>query len=244
MSYLVQGPDFEYRITDQRYEVIGIDRVAIHPSNPKEHDVGAITESIAHNKFAGAILLCEEPLVLFDIPLPEDADHWVVAGAGRVKSVRAMGGEEIPAIIGKMDVDTAEALILADNEPGRRAGYNEQKLLDALTNRIAKHEGDVVRALRGTLFDGSHVDDLIESLKNAEAAAVQKQTPFASFDNKNALDPNKFVAFHFGDHHGHVSRAVYDHFVATYSQLRKGGATTNASGAAMMDDVLRAWLSL
>jgi len=244
-TYLVQGPDFEYHIADQRYAMIDPSRIAIHPKNPKEHDIGSIIESIGKNKFAGAVFLLEEPLVLFDVPLPEDKDHWCIAGAGRVESALQLSAKLIPALIGKMDADTAESLLLADNEAARRAGYNEQKLLDALTSRIAKYEGDVVAGLHGTLFDGSHVDDLIESLKSAEAAAVQKQTPFAQFHTSaGALDPNKFVAFHFGDHHGHVSREVYDHFVATAKQLRAGGATTNASGSAMMDDILRAWLTI
>ena len=52
------------------------------------------------------------------------------------------------------------------------------------------------------------------------------------------------VAFHFGDYHGHVSRELYDKFQTRYSDLRKHGATTNASGAAMMDDVMRVWLGL
>lgn len=245
MTYLVHGPEYKFSIATQRYAIVDPRRVAIHPTNPKSHDLGAITESIGENSFIGNIILLEQPLVMFDIPLPEDKDHWVVVGAGRTKSAIALGATEIPAIIADLDAETAEAMLLADNEAARRGSYDEAKLLAAFTSRIAKAEGDAIAGLRGTLFTGDDVDDVISRMKSAEAAAAQSASPFATFDKgKTPIDPTKFVAFHFGDHHGHVSRVLYEQFVARYSELRRGGATTNASGAAMMDDVLRAWLSL
>lgn len=245
MSYLVTGPDWDFKIIDQRYTLIDPARIAVHPQNPKDHDIGAIMQSIAENGYATPVMLLEEPLVLFDVPLPEDKDHWSLAGAGRTEASLELGAKQIPAVILKTDADTAESLILADNEAGRRAGYNERKLVDALLLKIQKHEHDIASALHGTLFKGEDVDELLERIASAEQAAAQSAMPFATFENgKGAIDPNKFVAFHFGDYHGHVSRDLYDSFQKRYHELRKGGATTNASGAAMMDDVLRSWLSL
>lgn len=242
MTYLVTGPQFEYKIIEQRYTLVDPHRIGIHPKNPKDHDIGAIMQSIAKNGYATPVMLLEDPLVLFDVPLPEDKDHWSIGGAGRTESAIQLGATQIPAVILKTDADTAEALILADNEAARRAGYHEDKLLNALLSRISKYEGDVAQALSGTLFNAEDVDDLIAREKAALEAA--KDSPFATFDTGKGIDPNKFVAFHFGDYHGHVSRSLYDSFQERYRALRHQGATTNASGAAMMDDVLRAWLNV
>lgn len=243
MSYLVTGPDSEFKIIDQRYSLIDPMRIGVHPKNPKDHDIGAIMQSIVANGYATPVMLLEEPLVLFDVPLPQDKDHWSIGGAGRTEAALLLKAKQIPAVILKTDADTAEALILADNEAGRRAGYHEQKLLDALLSRITKYEGDVIGALKGTLFTGEDVDDLIAREKRALEAV--NNSPFASFDTGNgSIDPNKFVAFHFGDYHGHVSRSLYNSFAERYHSLRQQGATTNSSGAAMMDDVLRAWLNV
>ena len=127
--------------------LVRIDSLNPHPQNPREGDVGAITESIQHNGFYGECIV-------------QEGTRYIAIGNHRWRAAKSIGMTEVPAILADIDDDTTLRWMLADNRASDLASYNEAALVETLTML----QKDSARALEGTLFSGDDLDDLLAIL--------------------------------------------------------------------------------
>lgn len=119
--------------------IVDIDSLTEHPSNARQGDVGAISESLkAHGQY--------DP-VKFRKETGE-----IVVGNHRWKAARALGWTKIAAVPLDIDADEALRILLNDNRSSDLASYNEPLLIDTLK---------ALPDLEGTGFDGDALDELI-----------------------------------------------------------------------------------
>lgn len=132
-------------------EVVPIDSVEPHPRNYREHDVGAIHESI---KRFGQYL----PVVV------QRSTSYIVAGSGRWEAQKARGEAEIPVRFEDFTDEEAVAVLVADNWTAQRGRNLDSELLDLL--RELREEADLMAA---TGVEDDDVDALERELAAAEA---------------------------------------------------------------------------
>ena len=157
-----------------RLDFIPLDEVVPAFRNPKDHDVGAIMESIRRFGFVSPAVMNE-------------ATGKLVAGHGRLEALRLLwneggkppkgikvaknGGWKIPVIRGiSFESDEeAEAYLIADNRLTELGGWDESQLADALKDLAAYNR----EAFEITGFDD---DDLGQILANLEGVTQGPQT--------------------------------------------------------------------
>lgn len=133
-----------------------------HPDNPKDHDIGAIIESIDEFGFVRNVMMNE-------------TDGLLLYGHGTttaLEMMRSSGEYEIPKRISErddgmwliptdrgveLDPLTAKRYVVADNRDAELGGWNEPRLVDNLI-QWAGRDGSL---LRGTGFDQEDVDRLV-----------------------------------------------------------------------------------
>lgn len=120
-----------------------IKKMKLHPENPRQGDVGAISESIEFNGFYGAVIV-------------QKSTGYVIAGNHRLQAAEALGAKELPALIIDIDDEQAKRIMLADNRLGDQAVYDDDQLVAILRDLAA-----LPQSLLGTGYDGDDLDDLI-----------------------------------------------------------------------------------
>lgn len=133
------------RVLEQDYEMVGIESVRPHPKNPRQGDVGAISESIEANGFYGAIVV-------------QRSTGFVLAGNHRLMAARAQGLSEVPCVWVDVDDERAVKILLADNRTNDLASYNDSVLAELLADLANTSD------LTGTGYDGDDLDALIASM--------------------------------------------------------------------------------
>lgn len=129
-----------------------------HPDNSREHDIGALIQSIQRFGFVRDVMLNEEDgLLLYGHGTTTALAEMRVAGMPLPDRVHVVEGEwMIPVTRGlHMDPQEAKAYLIADNRTNELGGWREHQLLD---NLIALAQAD---SLDGVGFDGDDVDRLI-----------------------------------------------------------------------------------
>ena len=122
---------------------ISIDEVHTHPSNVRQGDIGAISESLkAHGQY--------RPIVY------QQSTKRILAGNHTYKAAKALGWTHIAATPIVCDDEQALRILLADNKANDLATYDEPELIELL-----KQLADTSEGLLGTLFDGDELDSLI-----------------------------------------------------------------------------------
>jgi ParB-like chromosome segregation protein Spo0J len=130
---------------------VKIARLTRHPRNPREGDIGAISESIKHNDF-------------FTVPVVQDGTDVVLVGWHRVQAAKEAGMTALPAVaFVTADEDRALRIVLADNRTSDLAAYDQVKLAEVL-RELAASEPNTEAALVGTGFDGDALDALLRDL--------------------------------------------------------------------------------
>lgn len=140
-------------------EWVPIDSLHPHPSNPRQGDVGAISESLEANGLYRPILV-------------QGASNMIIAGHHLWRALRHLGADTVPVLRLPVDNPTALRILLADNRSADLGSYDESALSALLVN-IVEREG--VGGLAGTLYDGDTLDDLLkqdEPLKFSSPATV------------------------------------------------------------------------
>lgn len=138
-------------------EMIDLDTVKLHPRNPNQGDVGAISELIKQNGWYGTIVVNKRTM-------------HVCAGNHRVLAAQALGMAQLPAYIVDVDEQKELQILLADNQASRVAKTDEEMLVEIL------EEMSEAGSLDGTGFDFDDLDDLVARLGDAETTPFQ---PFA-----------------------------------------------------------------
>lgn len=130
-------------LLDQQYEMVATSALRLHPDNPNEGDVGAITESIATNGFYGALIV-------------QRSTGYVIAGNHRLIAAVDQGIDTVPVIWLDVDDEQAARLLVADNRLTRIGMFVDEPLKRILTNLAMTEVG-----LAGTGFDGDDLDDMM-----------------------------------------------------------------------------------
>jgi ParB-like chromosome segregation protein Spo0J len=113
-------------VLPHRYELVRVADVHPHPRNPNRGDVDGIGESVDALGFYGALIV-------------NGPTGDILAGSHRWVVARERGGgdAELPALVYEVDEDTAERIMLGDNEWARRARWDMAALVDVLRDRAA-----------------------------------------------------------------------------------------------------------
>lgn len=148
-----------------------INQLTLHPKNPRDGDIGAISESIQENGWFGTVVA-------------QVSTGHVLAGNHRVQAAQHLGMDKVPVHWVDVDDETGLRILLADNRTSDLATYKDEELAEVL-ERLAKkgklggsgYDGDDLDAL---LFDiernkgnlGNLLDDVEESIEQRRQALL------------------------------------------------------------------------
>ncbi|MBX9652075.1 ParB N-terminal domain-containing protein [bacterium] len=142
------------RVISQQFEIVPIDSVRPHPQNPRSGDTSIIRDSIEINGWYGAIIV-------------QESTGYILAGNHRYKAALQNGATMIPSIRVAVTDDEATRIMLADNRTSDVATYDD-KLLSSILEELSI----APLGLRGTGFDESALEELLEELSDGRAEEV------------------------------------------------------------------------
>lgn len=128
-----------------KVERVPIGDLTPHPENPRQGDVGAISESIT--RFG-----LYQPIVV------QLSSRYILVGNHRWKAARALGMESMPVVYLDVDDITAKAILVADNRLSDIATYDDHALAELLQALAAED------ALEATGYDSEDLDRLLADL--------------------------------------------------------------------------------
>lgn len=147
---------------DLNVQQIALEQLVPYARNARTHSdsqVAQIAGSIAEFGFVNPVLV--------------GGDNIIIAGHGRVMAAKKLGLESVPTIkLDHLTENQRRALIIADNKIAENAGWDEELLSLELKN-LADEDFDL--DLLG--FDDVELDDLLASLDDDEAAALDENIP-------------------------------------------------------------------
>jgi len=144
------------------------------PGNYREHDIGAICESL--QRFGQ-----QKPIVV------QRSSMRVVAGNGTYLGAEALAWPEIACYLTDLSDEEAEAFLIADNRTQERGRGRDADLADLLS-RVAQR-GQLV----GTGYDGDDVDDLLKRVRRDQQTLVAPEIPFST----ELLEEHQYVVLYF-----------------------------------------------
>ena len=147
---------------DLNVQQIELEQLVPYARNARTHSdsqVAQIAGSIAEFGFVNPVLI--------------GGDNIIIAGHGRVMAAKKLGLKTVPTIkLDHLTENQRRALVIADNKIAENAGWDEELLRLELQN-LANEDFDL--DLLG--FDDVELDDLLASLDDNEAAALDENIP-------------------------------------------------------------------
>ncbi len=147
---------------DLNVQQIELEQLVPYARNARTHSdsqVAQIAGSIAEFGFVNPVLV--------------GGDNIIIAGHGRVMAAKKLGLKTVPTIkLDHLTENQRRALVIADNKIAENAGWDEELLRLELQN-LADEDFDL--DLLG--FDDVELDDLLASLDDDEAAALDENIP-------------------------------------------------------------------
>lgn len=147
---------------DLNVQQIELEQLVPYARNARTHSdaqVAQIAGSIAEFGFVNPVLV--------------GGDNIIIAGHGRVMAAKKLGLQTVPTIkLDHLTENQRRALVIADNKIAENAGWDEELLRLELQN-LADEDFDL--DLLG--FDDVELDDLLTSLDDDEAAALDENIP-------------------------------------------------------------------
>ena len=147
---------------DLNVQQISLEQLVPYARNARTHSdsqVAQIAGSIAEFGFVNPVLI--------------GGDNIIIAGHGRVMAAKKLGLQTVPTIkLDHLTENQRRALVIADNKIAENAGWDEELLRLELQN-LADEDFDL--DLLG--FDDVELDDLLTSLDDDEAAALDENIP-------------------------------------------------------------------
>lgn len=125
--------------------LVPIDSVQPHPRNPRQGDVGAVSQSL--DTFGQT-----KPIVV------QDGTGYVLAGNHTWRAAKALGWPSIAVVRVAMDDTKALAYAVADNRT-QELGTTDSDVLASILTELAQ-----AGELGGTGYDGDDVDSLLADL--------------------------------------------------------------------------------
>lgn len=144
-----------------KIENLRIDSLTPYERNPRNNDqaVAGVVASIRQYGFIGAIIV--------------NKDRVIINGHTRVKAMKELGAETIPAIVvDHLTPEQERALRIADNKTGEVAEWNEELLKAEL--QALQEAGFDMDALG---FDTSEIDELIGGTADEIGATDPNEVP-------------------------------------------------------------------
>jgi hypothetical protein len=158
---------------DRRLEHLPVATLKAAKRNPKDHDIGTLTQSIQRHGFVDAVIL-------------DERTGRLVSGHGRVEALRMLeqsGAEPPPGVQTSSDGwlvpvqrgwasssdREAEAFLVAANRLVEAGGWNEDQLRDLLVDLAS----DGPEALLGTGYDGDDIDALLAEAKTKQSVSME-----------------------------------------------------------------------
>lgn len=135
-----------------------------YPGNPKDHDVGAILESMQQNGIVDMIYVQEWP----------KTPKYILAGHGRKQTLISAGIKVADCIFVKISPAAAKRYVIASNRAAERGGWNDALLVDYLKGQSQADQ------LLGTGFDADDVDDLINTLTPPSLEELERKHGIAT----------------------------------------------------------------
>lgn len=129
-----------HNVTMGDTEVVPIVSIRPHPNNPREGDIGAISESLR-------ILGQYRPIVV------NKNDNIILNGNHTWQAAYSLGWKEISVTWVDVDAEQATRILLADNKTADLATYDDQELQILLAS---------LTEFSGTGFDGDDVDSILK----------------------------------------------------------------------------------
>ncbi|MDU4694106.1 MAG: DNA modification methylase [Dermabacter sp.] len=121
--------------------------LALLPGNPRQGDIGAVSESMRVNGVYQPIIVNKGTKT--------GRPNEIIAGNHRAQAAKALGHKTIPAIVLDLTDEEAKRIALADNRTSDLADYDNDALLLMLQD---------LPDLAGTGYDGDDLDDLLAEL--------------------------------------------------------------------------------
>ncbi len=147
---------------DLNVQQIELEQLVPYARNARTHSesqVAQIAGSIAEFGFVNPVLV--------------GGDNIIIAGHGRVMAAKKLSLQTVPTIkLDHLTENQRRALVIADNKIAENAGWDEELLRLELQN-LADEDFDL--DLLG--FDDVELDDLLASLDDDEAAALDENIP-------------------------------------------------------------------
>lgn len=125
-------------------ERVSVEDIQRYPNNPRVGDVDAIAESLRINKQF-------MPLVV------QRSTTYILAGNHTYDAARLLGWTEIDVVFIDVDDDKALQIVLAANRTADLGGYDEQILLNLLSDMREENED----LLEGTGYTTEQVDEML-----------------------------------------------------------------------------------
>ncbi len=135
---------------DIAIEMVDVEKLVLHPANPRQGDIGAIFSSIQENGWFGVLVA-------------QRSTGHVLAGNHRLRAAVQAGITRVPVHYLDVDDDRALRVLLADNKSNDMASYNDAALAELLQLLESTEQG-----LLGTLYDGDDLDKLLSDLAEPE----------------------------------------------------------------------------
>ena len=132
---------------------IPVGGLALLPGNPRQGDIGAVSESMRVNGVYQPIIVNRGTLT--------GRPFEVIAGNHRAQAAKQLGHDTIPAVILDVDDEQATRIALADNRTSDLAAYDNDALVAMLQN---------LPDLAGTGYDPEDLDDLLAEFSDPEPA--------------------------------------------------------------------------
>jgi ParB-like chromosome segregation protein Spo0J len=131
-------------------ENVKISQLKQHPENPRQGDIGSIVTSIEENGWYGTLVA-------------QKSTSYVLAGNHRLQAAKHAGIKEVPVYWVDVDDTEASRILLADNRISDLASWDQNILVQLLTN-LAKDD-----ALLGSGYDGDDLDALLYEAQLTES---------------------------------------------------------------------------
>ncbi len=158
---------------------VKITEIKVHPRNPRKGDVEVIRESMRENGFYGAVVV-------------QRSTGYILVGNHRYEAACKEGAETVPVVWLDVDDDRAMKILLADNKTNDMAKYDEQALLDILSDVAS-----LADSLKGTGWTESDLEfmcatktDSLDKPEDIVSGFVDLGTKSDKDDVTSSVDPH------------------------------------------------------
>lgn len=147
------------RFLSQKYAVVPLSSLTLHPENARKGDMDGLKESLDENAFYGAVIV-------------QASTMHILAGNHRFKALQAEGAATVPVILVDVDNEAALRILNVDNRTSDKATYDTRKLADSLLKLK-----ETAKELAGTGYTHQDLKDLLAKLKRSDALADDSAPP-------------------------------------------------------------------